>query len=87
MKIAMVSLSPLCMYAGRRIKPGEVFEANGASDARVLIAIGRADFAPALPTPEPLPEPVVIPQWPETQDEPAPKPKRQYKRRDMTAED
>lgn len=78
------------MYAGRRIKPGEVFDVNGASDARVLIAIGRADFAPAVQIPEPVqaPEPVIVPRWSDLEDEaPAPKPKRQYRRRDMTAEE
>jgi outer membrane biosynthesis protein TonB len=53
-KIALVSLQRH-VYAGRRFKPGDEFEARGQSDARLLIALKRADFAPAMQEPEPQP--------------------------------
>lgn len=45
-------------YAGRRLKPGDAFNARGESDARLLAAIGKAVRAPA-PTPIPAAPPVV----------------------------
>lgn len=44
--IEMIALKPL-IYAGKRRKAGEEFPVRGQNDARVLIAIGHADFAPA----------------------------------------
>lgn len=76
MSIPMVALKPQ-IYAGRRLVAGTEFTARGRSDARLLLALGRADFAMAEP--EPVPAPVAV--EPEVT-----KPKRQYKRRDMTAE-
>lgn len=35
-------------YAGRALKAGDSFEAN-ARDSRALVAVGRADLAPAEP--------------------------------------
>lgn len=132
-KIALVSLQRH-VYAGRRLKPGDEFEARGQSDARLLIALKRADFAPAVPEPEPElaaapaavvelpiaapvaiepapapevvttdapsadaaePAPTPVDEQPAEQPPQAPaesapaepvKPRRQYKRRDMTAE-
>lgn len=86
MSIPMVALKPQ-IYAGRRRAAGALFDARGQSDARLLIALGRADFAPAPAVGEIAPE--ISPQFlPPVGAEPevAPKPKRQYKRRDMTAE-
>jgi hypothetical protein len=94
MKIAMIATKSQ-VYAGRRIEPGTRFEVNGSGDARLLTAIGRAIEAP--PAPEPAPAPVAPRQIArvflpkvdatETPDESdAPKVKRTYRRRDMTAE-
>lgn len=73
-KISLLALQSQ-VYAGRRLAAGVEFEARGATDARLLIAIGRADFAPArvgdsapvvAPTrepvaaPDPLPEPEAL---------------------------
>jgi hypothetical protein len=59
-------------YAGRSLVAGDDFEAS-AKYARLLKAIGKAGDAPPV---EPAPE------------APAePKPRKGYKRRDMTAED
>jgi hypothetical protein len=55
-KIALTALKAF-PYAGKRLKAGQEFMARGVSDARVLIAIKNADFAPAMqhdPEPEPL---------------------------------
>ena len=54
-KIPLTALKPF-VYAGRRLKAGQDFEASGQTDARVLIAVGHADFAPALAA-EPAAEP------------------------------
>lgn len=43
-------------YAGRRLNPGDAFNARGESDARLLAAIGKAVRAP---TPIPVAPPVV----------------------------
>lgn len=99
--IKMVS-STSHLYAGRRLKAGDAFEARGRGDARLLRALGRAVDAPApAPVAEPVPallmpkrqyvrkvvEPAPIAfVSPLAEPEEAPKPKRQYKRRDMTAE-
>jgi hypothetical protein len=82
MNIPMVALKPQT-YAGRRVAAGAEFTVRGQSDARLLLALGRADFAMAHAAPEPEPEPVAVVAEPEA---PKPKPKRQYRRRDMTAE-
>lgn len=51
-QVPLVALKPL-IYGGRRYVPGDEFTARGQSDARVLIAIGKADFATADMAPEP----------------------------------
>lgn len=44
-------------YASRRLLAGDTFQARGRSDARVLVALGRAEYAvkgasaSAMPTP------------------------------------
>lgn len=72
--VPLVALKALT-YAGRRYGAGDEFHARGLSDARVLIAIGSADFAtaddcygeasaPALtavPSVPPPPEPAAAP--------------------------
>jgi hypothetical protein len=94
MSIQLLALVPQ-IYAGRKVAAGSNFIVRGESDARLLIAIGRAASVPVAPV-IPVPPPVAR-KWtravvavpiaePEEQEE-APKPKRQYKRRDMTAED
>jgi hypothetical protein len=60
MKVPMIALKAL-VYAGRRVAAGAEFVARGASDARVLIAIGKADFAPAAPGEESSAAPVAPP--------------------------
>lgn len=45
MTVHMKALKGL-VYAGRRLRVGELFEARGESDARVLKAIGSAAVAP-----------------------------------------
>lgn len=80
MSIPMVALKPQ-IYASRRLAVGDEFTVRGRSDARLLLALGRADFAMAHAAPEPEPAPVAVAAEPEV-----PKPKRQYRRRDMTAE-
>jgi hypothetical protein len=96
----MVSLKPH-VYAGKRLSVGDEFEVSGRSDARLLTAIGRAIVAPP-PAPEPpAPPPVsrplarvfvpkaeapaVAPVVAEP-DSDEPKPKRTYRRRDLSAE-
>lgn len=127
--IAKVSL----LYAGKRVASGAEFEARSQSDARLLIAIGKADFAPAgepdsipfradnVSTPADAPVMDVAVSWehpapnasppfdpsptseavaeqpaadPVADQQPAPpveeappvKPRRTYRRRDLTAE-
>lgn len=100
------------VYAGRRLKAGDAFEARGRGDVRLLKALSRAvEATPPAPVPDPLPallmpkrqyvrkvvepepeqEQASIPEpiafaSPFAEAEETPKPKRQYKRRDMTAE-
>lgn len=122
--VPMIAKRPL-LYAGRRVASGAEFEARTGQDARLLIAIGHADFAPAgasaeevetlmaavpaafveepppqvaAPAPaeeapvfeapaEPVSEPAaeVTPPAP-ADDVPAVKPRRTYRRRDLSAE-
>lgn len=84
------ALSPI-WYGGRRLQAGDFFEA-GSRDARVLVAIGRAELA--RPAAEPVEVPLVeelveaplleVPAVPEPAE--APKPRRLYRRRDMVAD-
>lgn len=87
----MTTLKPH-RYASRSLVPGDEFEASGR-DARILAALGRARLVepPSAPAGEPT-QPADAEQ--RSEDAPpaeppadeAPKPKRKYKRRDMTAE-
>ena len=43
MTITMKACRPFT-YAGRRLKVGAIFEARGQSDAKVLAAVGHAQF-------------------------------------------
>lgn len=87
-------------YAGRSYKAGDVFTARTKQDARLLVAVGMAaEYVPppvaaVLRKPEKIPVADVVYEGP-AQDAPAQdaevtaevdKPKRYYKRRDMTAE-
>lgn len=114
------------LYAGRRLAAGVEFGARTQSDARLLIAIGHADFAPQgpvepeqpqpwsmpqaeTPAPQPAavveePPPVEVPEAPAVDEAPPSeppaaeadvqpdisprtgKPRRSYRRRDLTAE-
>jgi hypothetical protein len=102
------------LYAGRRLKAGAAFDARGESDARVLVAIGKATRAPApvaapvtpaptavqpraargQPAPHPwAPQPAPVVDQVDTasasaadETASADRPKRQYRRRDLTAE-
>ena len=65
-------------YHGRPINAGERFEAT-VSHARVLVAIGRARYAPAGA----LVTPAIVVQTPTG----SPRHRRTYQRRDMRAED
>lgn len=65
-------------YAGHRCEPGEAFEAI-ARDAKILCAIGKAEPADEV---TPVDVPAEIPE-----PEPAAPPRRQYRRRDLVAED
>lgn len=91
MKIQMMTVREH-VYAGRRLKPGDAFDATGKSDARLLEAIGRAVYSRSLPPAEPVKaEPVVeAPASESAQSEEVPgeyvRPKRQYRRRNLTAE-
>jgi hypothetical protein len=61
MKIQMISTQPH-LYAGKRWKIGDSFQATGRSDANLMIALGRAVEAPKPPVPpslDPAPEPAV----------------------------
>jgi len=62
-------------YGGRSYSPGDKFSAR-SKDAKALVYIGRAIYAPVLP---PVVKPVVVEEAP-------PKKKYTYKRRDLTAE-
>lgn len=63
-------------YAGRRLQVGDRFDAKSARDAKLLRAIGKAQDE-ATPSDEALPVGL-------TTDD---KPKREYRRKDMKAED
>lgn len=96
------------VYAGRRHQPGDRYQAIGASDARLVAALGWAAESPQELSPPELPPaappPRAVPSEPAKPTEPAgagqsvpasttedgalsEKPKRQYKRRDMTADE
>lgn len=81
--ITLTAVKPLT-YGSRRIRPGESFAATD-SHARLLVALGRAVRQ--------MPAPVAaraLEAAPAADDEPAaeaaPKTRRRYRRRDMTAE-
>jgi hypothetical protein len=127
MTIRMIS-TRTHLYAGRRLRAGEQFDARGKRDMRLLEALGRARRVHADVIPVARPEPLIVaepvavvaePVMTEPEDaeltdagdaaegatedapeqagtEPEPeteisprtgRPKRQYRRRDMTAED
>lgn len=87
-------------YGGRRVAAGQAVTVPGQSDARLLSALGWASVAPADPPPpvaEELPADKPADERPESPvekseaaeddaDGAAPKGKRQYRRRDMTAD-
>lgn len=64
-------------YGGKPLVPGDEFEARDR-DVRILTALGRAERVVVAPAVEPEEE-----DAPEVAGE---KPKRRYKRRDLTAE-
>ncbi len=97
-KISMRCTKDL-VYAGHRVKVGDVFQASGETDARILTVIKKAErYTPPVYVAPPVAAPVA-------RREPAPayatkvlsqektdpvdpvKPKRQYNRRDLTAEE
>lgn len=89
MKILLVALRDHS-YGGRRIKAGQQYATHYRHGADVLVKLGHAALAPE---PDPLPPAVAAALEPEpTYDYTAElspitgKPKRQYRRRDMTAE-
>lgn len=123
-KVPLIAKRSL-LYAGRRVASGAEFEARTGQDARLLIAIGHADFAPAgepdsipfradnvgtpaafveeppqVAAPAPAEEAPVVEAAAEAVSEPAAeapppapaedvppvKPRRTYRRRDLTAE-
>lgn len=101
MTIRMISLKPH-LYAAKRLAVGAEFEASGETHARLLVALGRAARAELkqevaqTPATAPVVEaPVVAPavKTPrrraiDQEGEPeAVKPKRTYRRRDMTVGD
>lgn len=96
MKIPMVTLRAH-VYAGRRLNPGDRFEATGQGDASLLKAIGRAEVykpAPVVVAPVLAPEPVFklkdhadnAAETAAVEGEEYVRPKRQYRRRNLTAE-
>lgn len=90
MKITMITKKPH-IYAGKRLALGNEFEVAGRDDARLLEALGRAERKPKIVAPSaPIPtyyRPIItVPRTVEVAAESDGKPKRQYKRRDMTAE-
>lgn len=70
-------------YDGRRYRPGDTFTARGEGDARTLAAVKLAErvAAPSTPVMYQYGTKVVV-----AEKAPA-KPKRQYRRRDLTAEE
>ena len=85
----MLKATRTVRYGRIEYKAGETFEASD-KDARVLIAIKKAVFGPAS-----MPGPAIVDRQPAPAapkaEEPAPvpfeRPRRQYRRRDMRAED
>jgi hypothetical protein len=77
-------------YAGKPVQPGQVFECNDA-DVRVLLAIRTAEKY-VEPPPKKVPAifkpfaPVIEEEAKAEEKSDEDKPKRGYKRRDMTAE-
>lgn len=51
--IKMISLKPH-LYASKRLVAGQQFEARGQTDARLMIALGRAEIAPVVAAPAPV---------------------------------
>lgn len=49
----------LVRYAGRKIQPGEPFDAKTAKDAKILVAIGRAQYSTAAIFDAPVQKPMV----------------------------
>lgn len=74
-KILMNVLKPH-VYASKRHKPGGSYYAQGETHARLMVALGHAERAPA-PTAAPAPQPSA---------DPAPSPGT-YRRRDLVAEE
>jgi hypothetical protein len=83
-------------YAGKPVQVGDVFDAN-AADVRILLALNRAvNYVEPPPKPAPAvfkPIPPYVASAAEVEtaakaeaDSDADKPKRAYRRRDMTAE-
>jgi hypothetical protein len=72
-------------YAGQQHKAGEAYEARTARDARLLKALGYVaeENASANTPASPLPAPEPSPPGEVSDDY---KPKRRYRRRDLTAE-
>lgn len=68
-KIEMISKASH-LYAGKRVAVGDRFEVRGRSDAQLMRALGRADFAPVAPV---------------VAETPTEKPKRTYVRRVLEA--
>lgn len=75
MAITMIRLKP-GTYANRRLEAGEQFTVRNQRQAKLLTALGKAVVY--VPPPKPKAE---------TKPEPKERPKRQYRRRDMKAED
>lgn len=67
-------------YAGKRLNPGDEFDAQSSRDAQILSIIGQARKIE-------MNIPAVRMKEPEGETEDAPKKKRRYRRRDMQAED
>ena len=65
------------IYNGRRYQVGQEFEVVSRQDARTLAAIRKAEFVPAPGGAAAAPAPAIE----------APRLKRKYTRRDLTAED
>jgi hypothetical protein len=72
-------------YAGRSLKVGERFFAS-EKDAALLKVIGRAKDARVLQTRALTPEPPVDSSITKDPEPAQPRAKRQYRRRDLTAE-
>jgi hypothetical protein len=81
--ITLVARCPLT-YHGRSVGAGDVFETTPI-DAAVLTYQRKAGFAPKGVTASPVPVPDCACADPAL-SEPASKPKRRYRRKDMTAD-